>query len=94
VNDKIELWKLRDEEGAEKPPAAAPASAGAASDPKALAGILFTRNFDDTARAARAGTAPCVSGPEAKKSVEVICAIYQSARTGKPVTLPLKEFHP
>jgi len=94
VNDKIELWKLRDEEGAEKPPAAASENAGAASDPKVLAGILFTRNFDDIARAARAGTAPCVSGPEAKKSVEVICAIYQSARTGKPVTLPLKKFNP
>ena len=94
TNDKIDLWKLRDEEGAEKPAAAAPASAGAASDPKALTGILFTRNFDDIARAAREGTAPCVSGPEARKSVEVICAIYQSARTGKPVTLPLKEFNP
>jgi predicted dehydrogenase len=96
VNDEIELWKLRDEEGAEKPaaPASRRAGTGAASDPKALAGILFTRNFDDTAQAARAGTAPCVSGLEAKKSVEVICAIYQSARTGKPVTLPLKEFHP
>jgi len=94
VNDEIELWKLRDEEGAEKPAAAASKNAGAAGDPKALAGILFTRNFDDIARAARAGTAPCVSGPEAKKSVEVICAIYQSARTGKPVTLPLKKFNP
>jgi len=96
VNDKIELWKLRDEESAEKQPAAASrrAGTGAAGDPKALAGILFTRNFDDIARAARAGTAPCVSGPEAKKSVEVICAIYQSARTGKPVSLPLKKFHP
>jgi len=94
MNDTIELWKLRDEEGAEKPAAAAPASAGAASDPKALAGILFTHNFDDIARAAREGTAPCVSGIEAKKSVEVICAIYQSARTGKPVTLPLKKFNP
>ena len=94
VNDNLELWKLRDEEGAEKPAAAAPASAGAASDPTALADILFTRNFDDIARAAREGTAPCVSGLEAKKSVEVICAIYQSARTGKPVSLPLKEFHP
>jgi len=94
VNDNLELWKLRDEEGAEKPPAAAPASAGAASDPTALAGSLFTRNFDDIARAARKGTVPCVSGPEAKKPVEVICAIYQSARTGKSVSLPLKEFHP
>ena len=56
--------------------------------------FLFTRNFDDIARAAREGTAPCVSGIEAKKSVEVICAIYQSARTGKPVSLPLKEFNP
>ena len=31
-----------------------------------------------------------VSGEEGRKSVEIILAIYQSARTGQPVTLPLQ----
>ncbi|MGB2998639.1 MAG: Gfo/Idh/MocA family oxidoreductase, partial [Phycisphaerae bacterium] len=60
----------------------------------ALASNIFSRNIDDVARAAREGREPCVSGREAKRAVEVICAIYESARTDAPVELPLKEFHP
>jgi UDP-N-acetyl-2-amino-2-deoxyglucuronate dehydrogenase len=32
---------------------------------------------------------PAVTGAEAVKSLEIIQAIYESSRTGKPVTLPL-----
>jgi UDP-N-acetyl-2-amino-2-deoxyglucuronate dehydrogenase len=122
TNDKIDLWKLRDEEeGAVKPAAAAPASNGAAGDPKAsgaasnppapsdntstliigdttttccVSGNMFVKNIDDIAYAALTGTTPCVSGSAAKKAVEVICAIYKSAQTGKTVTLPLRRFVP
>jgi predicted dehydrogenase len=96
--DKITHWRLRDEEGAtaEKPQANVPAetvSKGAAADPTVLSDNLFSRNLDDIARAARTGGQPCVTGAEARKGVEVICAIYESARTGKEVRLPLREFH-
>jgi predicted dehydrogenase len=50
--------------------------------------------FDNVAFAARTGTPPVVTGEEHKRGVEVICAIYKSARTGKPVQLPLKTFKP
>ncbi len=100
TDDRIDLWRLRDEEQPEdegtREPAAerTGAAAGAASDPAALTTDIFSRNIDDVARAAREGKEPCVSGREAKRAVEVICAIYKSARTGKPVTLPLKTFKP
>jgi UDP-N-acetyl-2-amino-2-deoxyglucuronate dehydrogenase len=43
-------------------------------------------------KALKKGTAPMVDGPEARKSIEIILAIYQSALTGgRPVHLPLKK---
>ena len=50
--------------------------------------------FDNVAVAARTGAPPGVTGEEHERGVEVICAIYQSARTGKPVRLPLARFKP
>jgi len=105
-NDKATLWKLQDEieaaKTAEAAPAGAPAagaaaaavSAGAAADPLALSGDIFVRNIDDIARAAREGRDPLVSVEQHKNAVEVICAIYKSAQTGKPVALPLASFKP
>ena len=36
------------------------------------------------------GGEPEIDGPESRKAVELILAIYQSARTGQPVELPLQ----
>jgi len=96
-DDKAVLWKLKDEIEAQKDAAAAVAGragTGASSDPMALSSDIFVRTIDDVARAARTGTPPLVTGEEHKKAVEVICAIYKSAQTGKPVALPLKRFKP
>jgi UDP-N-acetyl-2-amino-2-deoxyglucuronate dehydrogenase len=41
--------------------------------------------------ALRAGEAPPVPGPEGRKAVEIIRAIYRSAQTGQRVTLPLTD---
>jgi predicted dehydrogenase len=63
-----------------------------AADPAAIDFVGFQRNFEDAVRALKKGTAPLIDGPEARKSIEIILAIYQSARAGgKPVTLPLKK---
>ncbi len=95
TGDKIDLWKLKDEEGGEaKEDADRGEDVGAAADPTVMHGNLFARNLDDIARAARTGGEPLVTGREHKRAVEVICAIYESARSGREVTLPLKEFTP
>jgi len=44
----------------------------------------------DFVDAIRKDRTPAVDGPEGRKSIEIIPAIYQSATTGKKVTLPLK----
>ncbi|MDQ3695507.1 MAG: Gfo/Idh/MocA family oxidoreductase, partial [Chloroflexota bacterium] len=36
-----------------------------------------------------AGRQPAVTGAEARKALEIILAIYESSRTGRPVSLPL-----
>jgi predicted dehydrogenase len=36
------------------------------------------------------GRRPLIDGPEARKPLEIILAVYESARTGRDVTLPLQ----
>lgn len=61
-----------------------------ASDPAAgVTGDLHVPNFADFLEALDEGRDPLVSGPESRKSVEVILAIYKSSETGRPVELPL-----
>ena len=47
------------------------------------------KQFKDFLRALDTGGKPLVDGPEGRKSVEIILAIYKSAKTGKKVKLPL-----
>jgi predicted dehydrogenase len=62
-----------------------------AADPKAIDFSGHQRCFEDAVRALRAGKKPLIDGPEARKSIEIILAIYRSAlKGGKPVQLPLK----
>ncbi len=63
-------------------------SHGGASNP---ADINFTghqKQMEDMMRAIETGDAPFIDGYEGRKSVEIILAIYESARTGKMVVLP------
>ncbi|WP_159705529.1 Gfo/Idh/MocA family protein [Arthrobacter sp. 18067] len=41
----------------------------------------------DFVDAVRSGRAPCVSGREAMKSLQIVAAVYESARTGLPVRI-------
>jgi len=61
-----------------------------AADPKSV-GIRGHRlQVADMAKAILDDREPMVPGEDARKAVELILAIYKSARTGKPVALPLK----
>jgi len=61
-----------------------------ASDPKALSVRGHMIQVADMAQAILKDRPPMVPGTEARKAVELIIAIYKSARTGKTVKLPLK----
>jgi UDP-N-acetyl-2-amino-2-deoxyglucuronate dehydrogenase len=61
-----------------------------AADPKAITFVGHQRVFEDMAQAIALQRLPAVTGAEARKSVEIILAIYQSALAGgMPVNLPL-----
>jgi predicted dehydrogenase len=71
---------------------AEPGKAGAgAADPRAIDFSGHQKNFEDAVRSLRRGQKPLIDGTKARKSIEIILAIYRSALTGgKPVHLPLK----
>lgn len=62
-----------------------------AADPKAIDFSGHQKCFENVTRSLKARKKPLVDGLEARKSIEIILAIYRSALTGgKPVRLPLK----
>jgi predicted dehydrogenase len=62
---------------------------GGAADPKAISYVGHKKQFQDFIHAIETGGKPLVDGVEGRKSVEIIIAIYQSAKTGQMVKLPL-----
>ncbi|MEX2176121.1 MAG: Gfo/Idh/MocA family oxidoreductase [Pirellulaceae bacterium] len=62
---------------------------GGAADPQAIGHHGHTLQFQDVLAAIKKGKQPLIDGPEGRKAVELILAIYKSAEIGKPVKLPL-----
>ena len=62
---------------------------GGAADPAAIGFHGHQRQFEDMVRALDEDRQPLVDGREARKAVEIILAIYRSAREGRMVDLPL-----
>jgi len=63
---------------------------GGASDPAAIGHHGHTLEFRDVLEAIRRNRRPAIDGHEGRRSVEIILGIYQAAKTGKAVKLPLK----
>lgn len=64
-----------------------PRSSGGAADPKAISHEGHRRQLADFVEAVRADRPPAVDGREGRRAVDLICAIYESTRTGRVVTL-------
>ncbi len=62
-------------------------ASGGSSNPAAISHIGHARQLADFVRAIQTNTAPLVDGREGRKAVAVIEAIYQSAETGRTVTV-------
>jgi len=60
---------------------------GGVSDPKAISDIGHVRQISDMVEAIETGRPPLIDAEEAAKAVEIIEAIYESALTGKTVSL-------
>ena len=65
----------------------APPIVGGASDPKAISADNHRRNFETFLKALDAGVEPELNGVEARKAVQIVLAVYESARTGRPVEI-------
>lgn len=63
---------------------------GGAADPAAIGYHGHTAQFKDLLDAVKKKGRPAVDGPEGRRAVEVILAIYKAAETGRAVSLPLK----
>jgi predicted dehydrogenase len=63
-------------------------ASGGASDPSAISHVGHARQLTDFVQSIEKGRPPLVDGREGRKAVELILAIYQSAETGRIVTLP------
>ena len=86
-DDKFDLWDLRnplprDEEILERFGVGAVQAGAGAADPKAIDFQWHQRNFEDALEAFRLGEKPQVDGREARRAVELIEAVYASAKAG------------
>lgn len=63
---------------------------GGAADPAAIGHQAHAELFREFMKAVKEGKTPNLDGSEGRRSVELILAIYKSAKTGKSVKLPLK----
>lgn len=93
--DDITLWSFREErpEDARWQPRGNPVSGGAA-DPRDISHAGHREQIADFLHAIDSGGAPLVDGREGRKAVEIIRAIYRSARTEAAVRLPLTDDAP
>lgn len=93
--DDITLWSFAEaaEGDAEIQARIAGASgfSAGASDPRGITHAGHRDQIADFLGAIDAGTPPLVDGREGRKSVEIIRAIYESARTRREVALPLDD---
>lgn len=91
-DDTFKAWNFAEElptdEETLHPPEAS-GIGGGASDPKAIGTEGHRRLYVDFADAILSGRPSLITGGEARRAVELILAIYQSSREGKPVKLPL-----
>ena len=63
------------------------ASTGAAADPAALEVASHAAQIADLLAAVDSGREPAVSGQSAREALEIVLAVYESSRTGRPVAL-------
>ncbi|OGF51134.1 MAG: hypothetical protein A2231_00710 [Candidatus Firestonebacteria bacterium RIFOXYA2_FULL_40_8] len=80
------LWKLEGQPVKEE----GNKTEGGVADPKAITKKGHTAQFNAFTKAILAGEVPPVTAEESRKSVELILAIYKSAKERREIKLPLK----
>ena len=86
--DQITVWDIKGE-ASEAADAQLTDLAKAASDSKTFGTEGHKAQIAEMVRILNEGGEPAIDGLESRSAIELILAIYKSARTGKPVDLPL-----
>lgn len=93
--DDITLWEFQEKQPGDEPILAAMASVSGhkagASDPRGITHVGHRDQISDFLRAIDEGRPATVDGREGRKAVEIIRAVYVSARTGAPVKFPFHD---
>jgi UDP-N-acetyl-2-amino-2-deoxyglucuronate dehydrogenase len=96
--DDITLWEFQEKLPSDQPIfAAMSASSGfkaGASDPRGITHVGHRDQLRDFLDAIDGGHDPLVDGREGRKSVEIIRAVYASAKSARAVQLPLNDDTP
>ncbi len=90
VENSITVWQFADERPEDQQIRSrftAIQGGGGVADPAAITHENHTRNFKAFLESLETGNDFWISGPEARKAVEVILAIYRSAKEGKLIKL-------
>jgi predicted dehydrogenase len=91
--EDLAVWKFakenKSDEAIRQKMASRTHTGGGAADPKAIGYHGHMLQFQDVLKAIKSGKRPLVDGPEGRKAIELILAIYKSAESGKPIKLPL-----
>ena len=85
--DQITRWDVEGE-SVEETAADTSDVARAASDSRTFGTEGHKAQVAEMVRILNEGGEPEIDGPESKRAIEIILAIYESARSGNPVTLP------
>jgi len=94
---ELTVRELKDEKGettpygGKLPSSAGRPEGGAAADPADISHRAHREQLADFLDAIDGGRRPFIDGVEARKPLEIILAVYESARTGRDVTLPLAD---
>ena len=88
---RVAMWRLADADPAEEGALLALETGGGSgsADPMAIGIERHRLQMEDFVAAVQGGRAPAVPGSEARRAVEIVLAVYASARSGGPVTFPL-----
>ncbi|MEN9934603.1 MAG: hypothetical protein RLZZ387_1182 [Chloroflexota bacterium] len=78
--ETVVRWAMAD--GSQRAESRGPADAGAGASPTGISAVGHTRLVADLADAIRAGRPPLVSGEEGRRSLALVLAVYEAARTG------------
>ena len=86
TGDKLTAWDVEGASGADAPLAGKDLDSGA-SDPMAISLEPMKRQFRDFAEAIETGGRPLCAGEDGYRALQVVLAVYESARSGEKVTL-------